>query len=588
MVTVISSISPLAFCIQERFCPLVKPVITSLKQRLALLLLLPVALLLVSAGVTGFVYARNLLVEQWRETAILKLERAAHKIDMRLDRPAGWIEIFHEALANNDDAERLDFIIERLAGIEGVADVAFSRLDLDDERRPADRFSSHHGMHEHRMMRRNGHRRFEITPPRYDTETGNETVSLVSHIRDRADQTVAKLEVIMQFDFLLQDIEEFGWWQSQLACIVDSSGRYLAHSEAMDPDRSQLGESGEPVELAVLEQMQNNAYGTHLGAGHPPKLVSGFYRLRQAPWVLVMYAPGREILAPVVEFRFYFAVAGIATIVFILLLIQFVGGRMVQRIKNIAAASEKVARQEYSSPLPATSKDEIGQLESSFNAMVDGLKERDLIRDTFGRYMDKDIAAKLLERPETARLGGEKRKVAILMTDIRGFTAISDALNPEQIIGLLNRYFSLMIDITQKYRGIIVDFYGDGILVFFDPYDGPVEPAIDQAIRCSTEMRDSMHVLLKELKKEGLPEIETGTGIHSGEVVVGNIGSKTRAKYGIVGSAVNITSRICEKAGGGEIVLTEPTCRRMNNLAVRKSFTTNLKGIQGEVTLCII
>jgi adenylate cyclase len=557
----------------------------SLNQRLALLLLLPVALLLVSAGVAGFIYARNLLVDQWQQGAILKLERAAHHIDMRLGVPAMWMAVFHETVTGGGSAVTMNFIIEKIRQLDGV-----TRADLTWTVEPGGESRGRGAqMDDTHRMRHGTDDPFTVTGPRYDAEVGEETITLVSEILDEQGRLSGKLEVAMRFDHLMAVIEQFGWWQSQLACIVDASGRYLAHSAAMDKTRTQLGETHDPVEIAVLQKMQEQPHGTYLGSGHPPEMVSGFYRLEQAPWVLVMYAPGREILAPVVDFRFYFTIAGTICIVAILVLIRAVSGRMVGRIQNISMASETVAKGEYVDPLPITSVDEIGQLEKSFNAMVKGLKERDFIRDTFGRYIDKDIAVKLLERPEAARLGGEKREVAILMTDIRDFTSISESLTPETTIGILNGYFSRMIEVTGKHNGIIVDFYGDGLLVFFDPHDGPIEPAVDQALQCGMEMRETMETLRDELIARGQPAIETGIGIHAGEVVVGNIGSKTRAKYGIVGSAVNITARVCENAKGGEVVISTVIVRHAGkNLDIRNSFSTRLKGIQEEMTLFVL
>jgi class 3 adenylate cyclase len=103
--------------------------------------------------------------------------------------------------------------------------------------------------------------------------------------------------------------------------------------------------------------------------------------------------------------------------------------------------------------------------------------------------MDQEIAKELLRRPEALRLGGEKREVAIPTSDNRNFTSISESLEPEGTIKVINHYFSYMIEVIQNHRGIIVDFFGDGILAFFDPLDNPVEPATRQAVRCGLNMQ---------------------------------------------------------------------------------------------------
>lgn len=558
----------------------------SLKKRLALFLILPAALLLAGTGFGGFIYARNLLLDQWQDGAILKLERAAHYIDMRLGRPADWIEMFHETTYSTGGALTRESILSRLRELQGVTEVTLHWTDdfsaSASERMHRDRMSGSP------MMRFQRGGISEVTPPRYDAESGEKNVTLVSDLLNRSGEHVGRLEVSVSFEYLMKDIDKLGWWQSSQACLVDSTGAYLAHSKAMG-SRDQLGETGDPVELAVLEKMQKDRSGTHLGAGHPPALVSGFYRLERAPWVLVMYAPGREILAPIVRFRFYYAIAGGLCIGVILLLIQFVGGRIVRRVRRVSNAVSKVAEGSYTESLPVTSRDEIGQLEAGFNNMVEGLKERDLIRDTFGRYMDHDIAREILKRPEAGRMGGEKREVVILMSDIRGFTAVAESFSPEATIRILNHYFSHMIEVIQEHKGIIVDFYGDGVLVFFDPHEGPVKPAAAQAVNCSLEMQRIMVRFNRELTQQGLPELQTGVGVHTGQVVVGNIGSSSRAKYGIVGLAVNVTQRIQAEAKGGQVVISGPIYNLLEGkIIVEKSFSAPLKGVQEKAELYLI
>jgi len=560
--------------------------IKSLKQRLALLLILPVAVLLFLAGFSGFIYVRKVMLDEWREAAILQLERAAHQIDMRLSRPIEWIKMFHETSETHGGSATQELILTQLKNLEGVTNVNLKWMDNHPE--PAHMVMPKHPMEGKNMMHFHQAGISEVTPPRYDAKSGQETVTLISDLKNESGGLVGKLEVSVRFDYLMQDIKKFGWWESDRVCLVDPSGRYLAHSGGMI-GRTKLGETNDPVELSVLEDMGKKSFGTHLGSGHPPQLVSGFYRMKQAPWVIAMFAPGKEILAPIVEFSVYYAVAGSLCIVFILLLIQLVGGRIVRQIRKISNAAEQVSKGSYVDPLPITTADEIGQLKVSFNTMVDGLKERDSIRDTFGRYMDQEIARELIKRPEASRLGGEKREVTILMSDIRGFTPVSESLSPEETIRILNHYFSHMIEVIQRHKGVIVDFYGDGILVFFDPLEGHIIKEVQRAIHCGLEMQQSMTVFNKEMKSEKLPELHTGIGINVGDAVVGNIGSTTRAKYGIVGAAVNITQRIQAEAKGGEVIVSESAYGVLKkDLKIRKSFSARLKGVNGRMNLHIV
>jgi len=439
------------------------------------------------------------------------------------------------------------------------------------------------------MMRVHRARIAEVSAPTFDAKTEEETVSLVSLLEDENGKVLGRLRVALRFGYLMQDIRSSGWWQSDTGFLVDRSGGVLARTPGAPVDRKRLGETRDPLERALLEEMKSKSSGTILGPGHPPEHAGGFTTLQQAPWALVLFAPAERVLAAIFTFRNYFFVAGVLVIALVLLLIRMVGGNMVRAIREVAEAAERVARGAYGEPLPVKTRDEIGQLVQSFNTMILGLKERDFISDTFGRYVDQEVARELMRRPEAGRLGGEKRQVAILMSDLREFTPLAETRSPDLVLRILNRHFSRIIATIQKHRGIIVDFFGDAVLVFFDPLEGPVLPAIHQAIRCALEMQSVMEIFNGENRADGLPELRMGIGVHVGEVVVGNIGSETRAKYGIVGSAVNLTQRIQSYAGGGEVVVTEAIHGvAKDHLQITRQLEAQLKGIQGNVTLYVL
>jgi class 3 adenylate cyclase len=229
----------------------------------------------------------------------------------------------------------------------------------------------------------------------------------------------------------------------------------------------------------------------------------------------------------------------------------------------------------------------MGQLTLGFNEMMAGLKERDFISNTFGRYVDQEIARELLRRPEASRLGGVKRQVVILFADVRDFTPMAETLSPEATIHLVNRHFARIIEVIQAQGGIIVDFLGDAILAFFDPLDGPLEPVVQRAISAALKLQAAMEA--ENLAEPGYPALHMGIGVHAGEVVVGNIGSENRAKYGIIGAAVNLTHRLQGQARGGEVVISETVWQHCEaKVAVRKSFEARLKGIAQPARLYVL
>jgi class 3 adenylate cyclase len=179
--------------------------------------------------------------------------------------------------------------------------------------------------------------------------------------------------------------------------------------------------------------------------------------------------------------------------------------------------------------------------------------------------------------------------VALVFGDLRGFTPIAETLSPEATIHLLNSYFAGMIAVIRKHHGIIVDFIGDAILAFFDPLEAPLGRAVSRALACSLEMQTEMSAVNARSAAHGLPVMEMGIGLHAGEVVVGNIGSETRVKYGIVGSAVNLTHRIQAEAQGGEIILSGEALGQLSPApAIKRSFEAHLKGVQQPLTLFVV
>jgi class 3 adenylate cyclase len=146
-----------------------------------------------------------------------------------------------------------------------------------------------------------------------------------------------------------------------------------------------------------------------------------------------------------------------------------------------------------------------------------------------------------------------------------------------------------MIEIVRDHGGIIVDFFGDALLVFFDPLEGPVVPVTVKAVDCALAMQNEMDSFNTRNRQEGLPEFQMRIGVNSGEVVVGNIGSDTRAKYGIVGSPVNLTNRIQTVAKAGEVVISESAHRYAEGKIAAKRLTgVRLKGVREAVNLYVV
>src|SRR5262245_57176150 len=207
------------------------------------------------------------------------------------------------------------------------------------------------------------------------------------------------------------------------------------------------------------------------------------------------------------------------------------------------------------------------------------------ICETFGRYLTDEVVATVLDSPTGLQMGGEKRKITMLMTDLRGFTSLSERLPPERVVALLNRYLTAMVSVTKQYQGTIDEFIGDAIFVLFG---APIwqEDDAQRAVACAVAMQLAMTSVNEQNKRDGLPEVEMGIGVHTGQVIVGNIGSAERTKYGVVGSQVNLTSRIQSFTTGGQILISEATRREVGPiLKLGKQMEVKAKGIEYPITV---
>src|SRR5262245_3346156 len=180
----------------------------------------------------------------------------------------------------------------------------------------------------------------------------------------------------------------------------------------------------------------------------------------------------------------------------------------------------------------------------------------DILKQMFGRYMSTEVMKTLLKEPGSFAVSGERRRVTIVFTDLRGFTALAERIPPEEVITLLNAYFEVIIDVCLSYEGTINEILGDGLLVTF----GAPKPMTDHAaaaVACAIAMQNAMREVNAANVRDGRPELHMGIGVHTTEVIFGNIGSQKRSTFTVVGSGVNLTSRIESFAVGGQVLISQ-------------------------------
>ncbi len=199
--------------------------------------------------------------------------------------------------------------------------------------------------------------------------------------------------------------------------------------------------------------------------------------------------------------------------------------------------------------------DEVAHLKAGFNEMVDGLKEREELQDTFGRYLSIEIARELIKNKKV-NLGGEDMEAAVMFCDIRNFTPLSETMSASLLVGFLNEYFKYITPPITENNGVINKFIGDAVMAVYTPLLGSDDFAAD-AVRAAVGMRRALAEFNASGKAPG--RVDFGIGIHSGKLVAGNIGTTARLEYTFIGDTVNIAARLESKTKdfGTDIILSE-------------------------------
>ncbi|HEV8130444.1 MAG TPA: adenylate/guanylate cyclase domain-containing protein [Acidobacteriota bacterium] len=242
---------------------------------------------------------------------------------------------------------------------------------------------------------------------------------------------------------------------------------------------------------------------------------------------------------------------------------------LVRPVRRLLDGAKAVEGGALDTVVPITSRDEIGSLTKAFNQMVAELRVKAQIRETFGKYIDPRIVEGLIDRPELAGAGGERRMMTVSFCDMKGFTSIGEGLTPRGLVNVINQYLTTMSSPIREHNGIIDKYIGDAIMAFWGPPFTSDEDQARLACLAALDQLARLSIFRQELPelmgiKRGLPDINMRIGIATGEVVVGNIGSDIMKSYTVMGDTVNLASRLegVNKSYGTRILIGEDTAKR--------------------------
>ena len=239
---------------------------------------------------------------------------------------------------------------------------------------------------------------------------------------------------------------------------------------------------------------------------------------------------------------------------------------LVQNVSRLVDGTNAVKAGDLSTVIPVTTKDEIGDLTGSFNHMVDELRLKEQIKETFGKYMDPRIVSNLLDHSEFTQSGGERREMTVMFIDLKGVTSISEALPPDDLITMINTFFGHMTEAISANKGVVDKFMGDTVMAYWGPpFTNPNEHA-ELACRAATAALSHLEAFRSDvIAAVGDPakdlDIDLRIGISTGTVVVGTVGSSASRSFTVMGDPVNLGSRLedANKAYGTHIMLSERT-----------------------------
>ncbi len=408
-----------------------------------------------------------------------------------------------------------------------------------------------------------------VSEPFKSRAFGREVMTLAQPVTGPDGAVIAVITAVFDLQSAMAELAGAARFNaSGYAVIVDGEGDVIGH-----PDPARIGsrvQSYEAVQRAWITQGTGSVVGTNLEGRR--RLY--FYRaikspstLGRQPWVVLAEIDEAEELAAlsVVEREL---LVGIGLLVIVSLVLAHQTADSIERplvaLKQFAA---RLGGGDLEARTEVAGADIAGSLAASMTSMAAGLRERDRVKEVFGRYIATQVSERILKGD--VNLGGEARVVTILFSDIRNFTGMAEQMTPQQVVSFLNAYFSEMVEAVFEQGGVLDKFIGDGMMAVFGSLGDQPDHAA-RAVRAALRMKALLGKINADRAIVGKPPMSIGIGIHTDEVIVGNIGSTRRLEYTVVGDGVNTSSRVqaLNKEFGTTILITDTTYE-----AVRDEFT---------------
>ena len=377
--------------------------------------------------------------------------------------------------------------------------------------------------------------------------------------------TIGVLTMRADLDEIRQLLAASRFGETGYAMLVNYDGRILGH-----PDPGRIGE--DISDYPAVKLGMKGSDGSVVAPNRDGARRLFFYRtlkgpgtVNPKPLLLVTEMDEKEAMEPMIDLRHRFLL-GIGFVVLACLIIaQQLSSYIKKPFQTLLQMFERVEAGDFSMQHQVRTNDEIGQLEAGLDRMIEGLRERNMVKELFGRYVTTQVSEQVLNG--RVNLGGESRRVTILFSDIRDFTSTAEKMEPMEVVAFLNEYFSEMVEAVFEYGGVLDKFLGDGMMAVFGSFDDePDHPRT--AIMAALRMKALLGKINGKRSITGQSPIKIGIGIHTDEVIVGNIGSQKRLEYTVIGDGVNTCSRVesLNKEFGTTILITSTTYEEVKDI----------------------
>jgi len=322
--------------------------------------------------------------------------------------------------------------------------------------------------------------------------------------------------------------------------LIDKAGRALLRSDGKTPQLSELALPSGPMR-ELWDAKASNGQTTYEDARRKGRVIAAFHRIGVGELAVVTELPEAKAFASVERLRYRAELLAIVVLCLSLVAGYYFSEGISMPIRELVEAAERISVGDYQIKLKPHTRDELADLAQAFNTMAAGLEERNQMKETFTRYHNKELADKMLT--DKAHLGGERKEMTILFIDIRDFTTLSENMEPEKVVEMLNEYLTRMVALIRTYGGVVDKYIGDAIMALWGiPEETPDDTM--HAVRCCLEVREELARFNALRAARGEVPLRVGMGLNRGKVVAGNIGSPKKMEYTVVGDAVNVASRL--------------------------------------------